>query len=336
MTPAPGALTTISAGSAWRQYPFCPADISRLSSPMPPVLVSIVTPVYNQCEYLAATMESVLAQDYPNLEYLVIDDGSTDGSLELARRYEASHPGRLKVLGQANAGQAATLNRGWTLCQGELIGYLSSDDTLEPGAITALVAALAERSDCSVSYGDFRLMDGAGHCFRDVQAEEFDARRLTVDLVCQPGPGALMRRSVFALEGGWNAGLRQVPDFEFWLRASRHGPFVRVPQLLARYRVHGGSASLRPVSAERCDEISTVMDRYWQGDGGATARASRARARVLAARLHAQSGRFGTALANMWRACRFSPSRALHPGAWRMVLAGALRRTAYTLSGLRS
>lgn len=303
---------------------------------MSSVLVSLITPVYNQREYLGATIESVLAQDYAALEYIVIDDGSTDGSLELAREYEAAHPGRLQVLTQANAGQAATLNRGWSLSQGELIGYLSSDDTLEPGAITALVRALQARPACVVAYGDFRLMDAAGHCFRDVQAEDFDARRLTVDLVCQPGPGALMRRSVFLAEGGWDPALRQVPDFEFWLRASRHGDFVRVPELLAGYRVHEGSASFRPVSAERCEEIVRVTERHWQSRPGPQAREAQARAHVLSARLHAQSGRLRVALGHMRRAASCSPRQALQPGNWRMVVAGALRRSFYALSGLRS
>ena len=330
-------MTTIPPQSrVVAEPPFSSFNACRLSSNMPQVPVSLITPVYNQCEYLAATIESVLAQDYAALEYLVIDDGSSDGSLELARRYEAAHPGRLRVLTQANAGQAATLNRGWAMSQGELIGYLSSDDTLEPGAISALVQALEQHPACSVAYGDFRLMDAAGHCFRDVQAEDFDERRLTVDLVCQPGPGALMRRSVFLSEGGWDAGLRQVPDFEFWMRASRHGAFVRVPQLLARYRVHEGSASFRPVSTERCDEIATVVGRYWQSGNEKLARDAKARSHVLAARLHAQSGRLGVALRHMRQAWQLSPRKALHPGSLRMLLAGALRRTAYAWSGLRS
>ncbi len=303
---------------------------------MSSVLVSLITPVYNQREYLGATIESVLAQDYAALEYIVIDDGSTDGSLELAREYEAAHPGRLQVLTQANAGQAATLNRGWSLSQGELIGYLSSDDTLEPGAITALVRALQARPACVVAYGDFRLMDAAGHCFRDVQAEDFDARRLTVDLVCQPGPGALMRRSVFLAEGGWDPALRQVPDFEFWLRASRHGDFVRVPELLAGYRVHEGSASFRPVSAERCEEIVRVTERHWRGQTGRMACEARARSHVMAGRLHAQSGRLGVALRHLYRTLLLSPRQSLRGSTWRMVLAGALRRKVFALLGRQS
>ena len=129
-------------------------------------LVSIVTPVYNQAEYLAATMESVLAQDYPALEYIVIDDGSSDASLALAQRLAAAHPGRITVLTQANAGQAATLNRGWGLARGEILAYLSSDDCLCPGAVTAMVHALRAQPAASVAYCDFWLIDAHGKRLR--------------------------------------------------------------------------------------------------------------------------------------------------------------------------
>src|SRR5207247_391526 len=93
-------------------------------------LVSIVTPAYNQAEYLAETIESVLAQDYPNLEYIVLDDGSTDHTREVLKKYD----GKLRWESHKNMGQARTLNEGWRKANGVYIGYLSSDDILYPGA----------------------------------------------------------------------------------------------------------------------------------------------------------------------------------------------------------
>ena len=98
-------------------------------------LVSIVTPTYNQAEYLAETIESVLAQDYPNIEYIVLDDGSTDSTPEVLNRYS----GRVRWERHDNMGQARTLNKGWAMSRGEFIGYLSSDDLLLPDAISKLV-----------------------------------------------------------------------------------------------------------------------------------------------------------------------------------------------------
>lgn len=293
-------------------------------------LVSIVTPVYNQAEYLAATIESVLAQDHPALEYIVIDDGSTDDSLAVARRYEAAHPGRLTVLTQANSGQAATLNRGWGLARGEILAYLSSDDCLLPTAVSGMVAALEARPDAAVAYCDFCLIDERGRPLREVQAEDFDRQRLCVDLVCQPGPGAFFRRAVFDRTGGWDARLRQVPDFEFWLRAAAEGDFVRVARPLAQYRIHEGSASFRVMPMERAEEIVTTMERYWQGQPPGPGReASLARAMAITAKNHAQSGRPLLALRWFTRALHKRPALSLEPGVWRQLFVGMLRRAYY-------
>src|SRR5262245_36795152 len=98
--------------------------------------VSIVTPSYNQAQFLEETMLSVLEQDYPNIEYVVVDDGSTDGSVEIIRR----HADRLAWwTHQENAGQVAAINRGFERTSGELMAYLNSDDTLLPGAVTEMV-----------------------------------------------------------------------------------------------------------------------------------------------------------------------------------------------------
>lgn len=293
-------------------------------------LVSIVTPAYNQAEYLEATMRSVLGQDYAALEYIVIDDGSSDASLAVARRVAAEFPGRVMVLTQANSGQAATLNKGWGLARGEILAYLSSDDCLLPQAVSRMVAALQARPEASVAYCDFWLIDAAGQRLRETHTEDFSAERLCVDLVCQPGPGAFFRRQVFDRTGGWNPSLRQVPDFEFWLRAERLGPFVRVPETLAEYRIHEGSASFRVMPAPRAEEIVRVVAQHWSQHGEqGKARKALARAQALAAKNHAQSGRLGAALCCFGRALRLRPALTLEPAIWRQLFVGLLRRAFY-------
>ncbi len=100
------------------------------------------------------------------------------------------------------------------MAHGSLVGYLSSDDSLHPQAVSRLVQALADRPDAVVAYCDFDLIDAAGRAFRTVRTEDYNTTRLNVDLVCQPGPGALFRREVFDQTGGWAADLRQV---RFWV-----------------------------------------------------------------------------------------------------------------------
>jgi len=287
-------------------------------------LVSLVTPTYNQAEFLAHTINSVLSQTYPNIEYLVIDDGSTDETPQIIEAYA----GRLKYIKQSNIGQAATLNRGWNIASGSLLGYLSSDDCLKPTAITELVNALQVNSDAVVAYVDFELIDGSSNSFRHIEAEEYDSKRLIVDLICQPGPGALFRKQIFEELGGWDESLRQVPDFEFWLRASRLGRFVRVPKNLALYRVHEESGAFRPVSSERSNEIVEVTLKYWRdvNNSAALKRRALSRAYLISSKSHGQSGRARSALIAWIKSLALNPVSIIKLNTWRMIISGALRR----------
>ncbi|MFG6468704.1 glycosyltransferase [Roseateles sp. BYS87W] len=294
--------------------------------------MSLVTPAYNQGEFLEAAMRSVLEQDYPDLEYVVVDDGSTDDSLAVAQRVAADYPGRVRVLTQPNAGQALTLNRAWAATTGELLGYLSSDDVLLPGAIRQLVAALQARPQAVLVYADFWLIDPAGARLRVAVAPEFDRRAMLEDLVCAPGVGAIFRREVFDRTGGWDPERRQVPDFEFWLRAVECGDFTRLDACLSEYRIHEGSASYRRMPLARAEEIVAVVRKHWVRAATRSevspglVRRSVARALALAGKNHAQSGRPWLALQRYGEAFRMRPGLLLEAATWRQVLVGFLRR----------
>jgi glycosyltransferase involved in cell wall biosynthesis len=293
--------------------------------PMPPTtlpLVTIVTPTYNQAEYLAQTIDSILSQDYPNIEYLVLDDGSTDATPEVLRQYD----GRVRWERQQNMGQSRTLNKGWSQAKGEFIGYLSSDDLLLPNAVSRLVAELQARPDAAVVYCDFHLIDAKGQRVGHVQSPDYDRRQLVEDLICHPGPGALFRRSVFEQVGGWNENLRKIPDFEFWLRVSRVGSFFRIPETLAEYRVHEESTAIRPLPIERSMEIVDTMRAFWGSENSASSRYSMSRAHFKAARNHAQSGRVIAAFTQFLAAARLRPKTLVSVSSWRGLLASFLLR----------
>jgi glycosyltransferase involved in cell wall biosynthesis len=280
-------------------------------------LVTIVTPAYNQAEYLAETIESVLAQDYPNLEYLVFDDGSTDATADVLRKFD----GRVRWERHENIGQSATLNKGWRQGHGSYLGYLSSDDRLLPNAVSTLVGALEAHPEVSVVYCDFDVIDKHGRFVRRLACPDYNHLQLVEELNCQPGVGALFRREVFDRTGGWRSDLRKIPDFEFWLRAARLGPFLRVPQVLSEYRVHEESASIRPVAPERSMEIVETMHAYWSEypSSGSSTR-SLARAHYVAARSHAQSGRAAAAWGQFFTACRLRPRYLIRRSSWRGLL----------------
>ncbi len=203
-------------------------------------LVTIVTPTYDRANFLRETIESIVSQDYPNLEYIVLDNGSSDGTQEILRGYGDAirwehHPN--------NIGLSRAINRGFELARGEIIGFVSDDDPLLPGAISALVEVFQSDPDVLVVYPDWDVIDGEGRHVRHIDTFEY----AYVDMVryhhTYPGPGALFRRSVLDRIGGLDESYRIVSDYDFWLRAGLLGPFRRCPRTLARYRQHGAAAT---------------------------------------------------------------------------------------------
>lgn len=224
-------------------------------------LVTLVTPTYNQARYLQATLDSVLRQSYPNIEYIVINDGSTDHTESVLRCYD----GRLKWSSQSNQGQAATLNAGWEAAQGKYIGYLSSDDLLLPDAIARLVAVLEGDSETVCVYPDCDLIDEQGVVVKRRLCQAFDLDELIVRQECHIGPGALFRAAAYRRVGGWKTYLRLAPDREFWMRLAGEGHIRFLPESLAGYRLHPQSISYRTTSDEQSREYLQVLDEYFDG-----------------------------------------------------------------------
>jgi glycosyltransferase involved in cell wall biosynthesis len=205
-------------------------------------LVTIVTPSLNQAEFLEETIRSVLAQDYPNLEYAVVDGASTDGSLEIVERYAE----RLSWwTSEPDRGQAAALNTAFGRAGGEILGWLSSDDTLLPGAVNRVVREFESDPDLLLVYGSALFVDEDGGEIFPLEARPFDIAAMVRDCsnhVVQPG--SLFRRRALELAGPFDEDAHYLFDFEFALRLWRAGGKVAsIPDRLATYRVHRGSKS---------------------------------------------------------------------------------------------
>lgn len=281
-------------------------------------LVSIVVPAYNHAAYLKECIESILAQDYPQVELIVLDDGSTDTTPDMLRAYGA----RFRWESQVNIGQSATLNKGWSMASGDILCYLSADDVLRPRAVSEAVDALKSKSEIVATYSDFDLIDNDSRFVRTVATREFDARDLVMDLVCQPGPGAFFRREAFLMAGPWNSELRQNPDLDFWLRLCLVGNFLRIPKVLAGFRVHEGSATYQSTNVARADEPVLITRRFIAAadlPGWIVKRKNRviATGYIASAQLHLRAGRPIMAFKRISSAMRARPatlfsSRAMH------------------------
>ncbi|HEX9190829.1 MAG TPA: glycosyltransferase family 2 protein [Candidatus Deferrimicrobiaceae bacterium] len=204
---------------------------------LPPV--TVITPAYNRADYLEEVILSVLGQDYPDLEYIVLDDGSTDGTADVMRKFE----GRIEPVFQSNMGETRTVNKGFSMARGEIIGVVNSDDPLEAGAIRKIAGRLASAQDVLVVYPDWNMIDARGRIIRTVRTHEYNYLDMLRWHHCIPGPGAFFRREIVDRLGGRDPQFRYVADFDFWLRAGLHGPFERFPEPLATFRVHPDSAS---------------------------------------------------------------------------------------------
>jgi glycosyltransferase involved in cell wall biosynthesis len=202
-------------------------------------LVSIVTPSYNQASYLEETIRSVLDQGYEPLEYVVVDDGSTDGSAELAQRYGD----RLRVIRQENSGQTAAINRGFAETSGELLGYLNSDDTLLPGALETMVAELEREPKALLVYGDAHYTDARSERTGYLRAREFDVgqmQRACDNHVVQPS--TLWRREAWDQYGPFDEDAYYFFDFEFFMQFPPDR-VRRLEQPLSTYRIHPAAKS---------------------------------------------------------------------------------------------
>jgi glycosyltransferase involved in cell wall biosynthesis len=299
-------------------------------------LVSIVVPSYNHGRYLKEAIDSILAQDYLRVELIVIDDGSTDSSREILAAY--GH--RFHWEFQENQGQVATLNRGWTMSKGDIIGYLSADDLLLPGSVSAAVDCLRQHPEAVLSYSDFNLIDPDSAVVRRVVAPECTYRDMVVKMLCPPGPGAFFRRTAFEKAGLWHTGYKQMLDFEYWLRLGLHGRFIHIPQILAAYRVHQGSQSFAATSVIRPEEPITIITDYFKNplvpsDIRTSQREAVGTAYLYSAHVHFRIGNYRNGLAAASKAFALYPKLFVSSRPLRMVLNvllnGIIHRTLWSM-----
>lgn len=223
-------------------------------------LVTIITPTYNRADYLQETIESVLKQDYPNVEYLVLDDGSKDNTVELLQKYN----GKLFWESHENMGEVRTVNKGFAMAKGKYIAVVNSDDPLLPGAISAAVETFTSNPDVLVVYPDWQYIDNEGKPFIDVQTPDYDYIEMLSTHKCMPGPGAFISKKAIELAGPRDPRVKYISDFDFWLRVGLFGPFKRLPKMLATYRVHPNSLSSTDQGKRMSTEDIEMLDRLYK------------------------------------------------------------------------
>ena len=217
--------------------------------------ISIITPSYNQGKFLAETIESVISQEGDFLiDYIIVDGGSTDDSVDIIRRYDAllqhekwpvSCRGiTFRWLSECDKGQTDALLKGFRMAEGNILAWLNSDDTYLPGALHAVAGFFHDNPDTGLLYGDAHYCDAEGKIIGIYRTEEFDFNKLAwFNFICQPS--AFFRRDVFEAVGELNGTLHFAMDYDLWVRIGKRFPCRYLPELLATYRLHETSKTVR-------------------------------------------------------------------------------------------
>jgi glycosyltransferase involved in cell wall biosynthesis len=223
-------------------------------------LVSIVTPSFNQAPYIEATIQSVLSQDYPHIQYLIVDGGSTDGTVEIIKK----HAGRVAWwVSEPDKGQTDAINKGFGQAQGQILAWLNSDDTYEPGAVSAAVKYLLKYPHVGMVYGDCNFINEEGRVIGKFGSAQTDYRLLRQGYVHIPQQTMFFRAEWWKRVGPLDPSFYFAMDYDLWTRLASRTELKYVPQTWANFRLH---TTGKTIAAD--DRCWPEMIRVHYRDGG--------------------------------------------------------------------
>lgn len=305
MSQRPDFPLSLRPGSGWPWMTALASEPNPGSWPR----ISIVVPSFNQADFLEETLMSLLRQGYPDLEIIVMDGGSTDGSVDILRHYA---PWLTSWTSAPDGGQADAINRGLATTTGDVLGWLNSDDTLLPGALFAAAAALRADEAVDVVYGDVRFTAADGRYLNQMSSWAFDLKQLVCATNLLPQPSTFFRRRAWQRVGGLDESLRLCLDYDLWLRMALAGfGFRHVAGDWSTYRLHDASKT-ESQALKFADEMDRVVRAAFER--GAAYPAWRAEADSNLAQYRAEAllrqGKDAEARRWFWRAARIHPWRA--------------------------
>jgi glycosyltransferase involved in cell wall biosynthesis len=201
--------------------------------------ISIITPSYNQAVFIEETIRSVMDQDHDDVEHLVMDGGSTDGTVDVLGRYP-----HLRWVSEKDHGQSDAINKGFKASTGDVVAWLNSDDLYEPRILGAVARYFQDHPECMVLYGDILFVDKTGRSMIRYGGDTINYQSLVLcpDIVRQPS--FFWRKTLVEQQGGVDESLHLVMDFDFFLRAARHHRFHYLPRTISRFRCYEENKSL--------------------------------------------------------------------------------------------
>ncbi|MFA6160269.1 MAG: glycosyltransferase family 2 protein [Parcubacteria group bacterium] len=207
--------------------------------------ISIITPSYNQAEFIERTIQSVLAQNYPDLEYIVMDGGSTDGTVEILKKYS----NRIIWKSEKDCGQSDAINKGLKIATGDIVAYINSDDTYEPEALQKVADYFKKNQDAKWAYGKCKIINENDReirkpitAYKNWLLRKYSyAKLLSENFISQPA--VFWKREIHSELGFFNESEHFCMDYEFWLRIGRKYPAGVINDYLANFRYYSNSKS---------------------------------------------------------------------------------------------
>jgi glycosyltransferase involved in cell wall biosynthesis len=205
-------------------------------------LVSIVTPSFNQAPFLESAMQSVFQQEIPNIEYIVIDGGSADGSVEIIKR----HSDKLAYFAsEPDHGQTDAINKGFARASGKYLAWLNADDRLHPNATREAIEFLETHHDVGMVYGDSEYIDSQGRVVGKFPAAQTNYSALRRGYVHIPQQAAFWRHDLWKQVGPLDPSYIFAMDYDLWVRLAKLSRLEYLPRLWAQFRLHADSKTLR-------------------------------------------------------------------------------------------
>ncbi|HSO12392.1 MAG TPA: glycosyltransferase family 2 protein [Anaerolineales bacterium] len=240
-----------------------PANMNNLPAKYPKM--TIITPSLNQGQFIDATIRSVISQEYPNLEYIIMDGGSSDNTLAILHSYSD----RVKWVSEKDEGQTNAINKGLYMASGEVLAYLNADDLLLPGTLIKVAQKFMENpgavwitGKCRIINENDREVRGLITAYKNLYlCMHHRSLLLITDYISQPA--TFWRADVFRDLGPLDESLHYAMDYEYWLRLNAKFPLVIIPEYLAAFRVHSQSKNTNVGHRNiYIDEERVVVHRY--------------------------------------------------------------------------
>jgi glycosyltransferase involved in cell wall biosynthesis len=223
-------------------------------------LVSIITPSFNQARYLEGTIQSVLSQDYARIEYMIVDGGSSDGTVDILKRYADK---LAWWVSEKDEGQTDAINKGFARAQGEVLAWLNSDDTYEPGTVSAALNYLQKHPEVGMVYGDCNFINETGRVIGKFGSAQTSYRLLRQGYAHIPQQTMFFRAELWKQVGPLDPSFYFAMDYDLWTRIAARSEIRYVPQTWANFRLHTSGKTI--LADERC---WPEMIRVHYRDGG--------------------------------------------------------------------